>query len=68
MESFFKYVNKCESEVQHKGDGIAGGKEISNKHVEPEYHKWLLGNSAVFFQVPKVPVSLKENKWNKYKP
>lgn len=61
-------MNKCEFEVQHKIDGIAGGKKTSNKQVEPEYQKWLLGNSAVFFQVPKVPVSLKENKWNKYKP
>lgn len=25
-ESFFKYVNDCESEVQHKVDYIAGGK------------------------------------------
>lgn len=61
MESFFKYVNKCEFEVQHKVDGIAGGKEISNKQVE-QYQKWLLGKSGISFQVSKVPVSLKENK------
>lgn len=63
-ESFFKDVNKCEFEVQHKVDDIAGGKEINNKQVQPEYQKWLLGNSAVFFKVPEVPVSLEENKWN----
>lgn len=35
-----------------------------NKQVQPEYQKWLPGNSAVCFKVPQVPVSLEENKWN----
>lgn len=63
-ESFFKDVNECEFEVQHKVDDIAGGKEINNKQVQPEYQKWLSGNSVVCFKVPEVPVNLEENKWN----
>ena len=63
-ESFFKDVYKCEFEVQHEIDDIAGGKEINNTQVQPEYQKWLSGNSAVCFKVLEVPVSLEENKWN----
>lgn len=62
--SFFKDVDEYEFEVQHKVDDIAGGKEINNKQVQPEYQKWLSGNNAVCFKVPEVPVSLEENKWN----
>lgn len=56
-------LNKSEFEVQHKVSDIAGGKEINNKQVKPEYQKWLLGRSAVCFKVPEVPVSLEKNKW-----
>lgn len=63
-ECFFKDVNECQFEVQHRGDATAGGKGRNNKLVQAEYQKSLSGHSVVCTKVPEVPVSSEKTKWN----